>query len=124
MRALTRGERQASAGIIAGLIGLLCLLGASLGLNLKHAHDLTDLKHVIYQRCLQRTVYDQANHDSVEADAELYRQLLAIADKAPVNADPRIRLLVADQRRVIAAAADRKARAAHAGVIGSCNAYR
>jgi hypothetical protein len=124
MRALLEGQRQASMGIVAGLAGVICLLIASVGLNVKHSSDLRDLKHVIYKRCQQRQAYDQANHASIEADAELYRQLLDIADRAPRQTDPRLEVLVAEQRRVIAQAADRKAAAVRAGVIGSCNAYR
>lgn len=85
---------------------------------------LTDFKATVYERCLQRSIYDQAAHDSTAADAALYRQLLDIADQAPENPDPRVRLLIVKQRAVIAKAQQRKEAAAAAGVIGSCEQYK
>lgn len=55
MRALLRGERAASIGVMLGLLGLCCLLVASLGLNLAHHNDLDRLQRLIYQRCVQLT---------------------------------------------------------------------
>lgn len=124
MRALIEGRRQGSVGVVLGLVALLCLLGSSLGLTLAYRAQLKDLKATIYHRCLQRTAYDQANHDSVAADAELYQQLLDIAKQAPRQTDPRLAALVARQEAVIRLAQQRKAAAAKAGVIGTCQTYR
>lgn len=124
MRALTRGERQASVGVIAGLLGVLALLVSTLLLTLSYRGQLIDLKATIVGRCEQRQVYDQANNDSVRADAVLYGQLLDIADQAPEQTDPKIAALVARQRQVISDAQRRKEAAAEAGVIGSCDQYR
>jgi hypothetical protein len=52
VKALIRGERIVSAGVAAGLVGLICLLVASLGLNIKHHGDLDRLQRLIYVRCV------------------------------------------------------------------------
>lgn len=124
MRAALRGERAASFGVILGLFALLCLLTSSLGLTLAYRAQLKDLKSTIYERCLQRAIYDKANNDSVKADADLYQQLLDISEQAPEQTDPKIAALVARQVQVIRTAQQRKAAAADAGVVGSCDPYR
>lgn len=55
MRALLRGERAASIGVMLGLLGVACLLIASLGLNVAHHNDLDRLQRLIYTRCVQLT---------------------------------------------------------------------
>lgn len=55
MKALVRGQRVASVGVVAGLLAVACLLVASLGLNLKHHDDLDRLQRLIYQRCVSLT---------------------------------------------------------------------
>lgn len=124
MRALIRGERYGSVGVVLGLLALFCLLTSSLGLTLAYRAQLKDLKSTIYERCLQRAKYDKANNDSVKADAELYQQLLDISEQAPAQTDPRIQALVERQRSVIRTAQQRKATAAEAGIVGSCETYR
>lgn len=124
MRALMRGERNGSVGVVLGLFALFALLTSSLGLTLAYRHQLKDLKSTIYERCLQRQKYDLANHESVAADADLYQQLLDISEHAPQVADPRIRALVVQQQQVIRQAQQRKAAAARSGVIGSCDRYK
>jgi len=124
MRALLRGERTLTVTQVLALIGLLCLLASSLGLTLAYRAQLKDLKATIYHRCLQRQSYDQSNHDSVAADADLYQQLLDIAKQAPRPTDPLLASLAARQEQVIRLAQQRKAAAARAGVIGSCASYR
>jgi hypothetical protein len=124
MKALLRGERTLTVTQVLGLVGLLCLLASSLGLTLAYRQQLKDLKATIYTRCLQRTQYDRANHESVAADADLYQQLLDIAKQAPKQTDPVLAALVTRQEQVIRLAQQRKAAAARAGVIGSCSTYR
>ena len=124
MRALKNGERLGSVGVVLGLFALMCLLVSSLGLTLAYRMQLRDLKATIYHRCVQRQAYDRANNLSVRADADLYAQLLDIAREAPRQTDPRLATLVARQEQVIRLAQQRKATAANAGVIGSCNSYR
>lgn len=53
MKALIRGERLGTVGIVAGLFGVICLLIASLGLNIAHHSDLDRLQDLIYTRCVQ-----------------------------------------------------------------------
>lgn len=124
MKALVQGERTLRVTQMLGLFALLCLLASSLGLTLAYRAQMKDLKATIYERCLQRGTYDQANHDSVAADADLYQQLLEISEQAPKQTDPVIAELVARQEQVIRLAQQRKATAAEAGVIGSCDTYR
>lgn len=124
MRALLNGERRLSLPQFLGLVALLCLLTSSLGLTLAYRAQVQDFKRTVYLRCLQRQTYDQANHLSVAADADLYRQLLDIARQAPRQTDPRLAKLVARQEQVIQLAEQRKAAAAKAGVIGTCSRFR
>lgn len=124
MRALSRGERRASVGVVLGLVGVLALLLSTLALTLSYRGQLIELKGTIVSRCEQRQAYDRANNDSVRADAILYQQLLDITAKAPAQTDPKIVALVEEQKRVITQARDRKQQAADAGVVGSCNQYR
>lgn len=53
MKALITGQRNGTVGVVLGLAGLIFLLIASVGLNLKHHNDLNRLQHLIYQRCVQ-----------------------------------------------------------------------
>jgi hypothetical protein len=124
VRALLNGERRLNITQVLGLVALLCLLTSSLGLTLAYRQQLKDLKATIYTRCLQRTQYDRANNLSVRADADLYQQLLDIASEAPRQTDPRLAALVDRQEQVIRRAQQRKAEAARAGVIGSCDRYK
>lgn len=123
MDKLLRSERNASVGVIAGLFGVLCLLGASLALTFAYRGQIEEFRDTVYTRCLERTRIDEANLDSVKADALLYQQLLDIASRAPQQTDPALARLVAEQRRVIAEARDRKEKAAEAGVVGNCAVY-
>lgn len=56
MRALLNGERNGTVGVVAGLFALVCLLIASVGLNLRHINDLDRLQNLIYQRCITLSV--------------------------------------------------------------------
>lgn len=126
MRALLRGERQASFGVVLGLFALLCLLSSSLGLTLAYRSQLKDLKSTIYQRCLQRTTYDRANHNAVLANEDLYATLVKIAHQQPVprGTDPKLVTLYQRQVAALELAQQRAHTAAAAGVVGSCNQYR
>lgn len=123
MKALLAGETRASLGVVAGLVGVLMLLATSFALTMAYRAQIQDFKDTVYTRCLERTRIDLANNESVKADAELYQQLLDIADKAPRQANPTLAALVVEQRRVIEQARDRKEKAAQAGVIGDCAVY-
>lgn len=128
MQALLRGERTASVGVAAGLLGVVCLLVASLGLNIKHADDLDGLRATILKRCQQRLTYDTRFVRAAEGDAEFYADLLTIADRAakvrttPLTAAQQ--QLVDEQRRMLEQARDRKRAIVAEGVIGNCDAYR
>jgi hypothetical protein len=124
MRALLRGERNASVGVVLGLLALLCLLGSSLGLTLAYRHQLQDLKQTLYERCLQRQAYDESNHASVVADVQFYSQILSLQDRVPPQTDPRRQVLSEQYRDAIVAAKTRKEKAAAQGVIGTCSTVR
>lgn len=122
MRALTRGERQASVGVIAGLIGVLMLLATSLFLTLAYRTQITELQSTIYTRCLERTRYDEANAKAVKASNELYRRILAQVQAAPQQpgmADAR-----AEYVDTLTDAIDITDEAVANGTIGNCQQYR
>jgi hypothetical protein len=124
MRALLRGERVGSVGVVLGLFALLCLLASSLGLTLEYRAQIQDFKKTVYERCLQRAAYDESNHASVVADVELYQQILSLQDRVPEQTDPRRQALTREYRDAIVQAKTRKEKAAAQGVIGSCAIYK
>lgn len=124
MRALLRGERTGSVGVVLGLFALLCLLASSLGLTLDYRAQIQDFKKTVYERCLQRQTYDESNHASVVADVELYQQILSLQDRVPEQTDPRRQALTREYRDAIVQAKTRKEKAAAQGVIGSCAIYK
>jgi hypothetical protein len=89
-----------------------------------YSGQLHHFKTTIYERCLQRQAYDQSNHDSVLADVRLDTEVLHLQEQAPVPKDPKLRTLSLRYRDAISTALASKQRAADAGVIGSCAAYR
>lgn len=78
MRALIEGRRNGSVGAVLGLAGVICLLIASVGLNLKHAGDLDDVKHVLVSRCELRQAQDVRTRDDLTARIELYATLSSV----------------------------------------------
>lgn len=51
MRATFAGERQAGLGVLLGLVALIALLAASLGLTLSYRQELKDTRATLAQRC-------------------------------------------------------------------------
>lgn len=76
MRALTRGERRASVGVVLGLLGLICLLVASLGLNWKQSRDLSDVKRILIGRCEARQASDDRTRDDLRGRIDLYTAIV------------------------------------------------
>lgn len=127
MRALTQGERRASIGVLAGLLGVLCLLVSTLALTLSYRTQLIDLKDTIQQRCEARTEYDRRFVRAAEGDATFYADLLALAARADAARTepltPAMQKLVDEQEQIIAEARDRKLAIVEQGVIGRCDQY-
>lgn len=126
MRALVRGERRASLGVMLGLVGLLCLLLGTLVLTLDYRAQLTSVRQTIYTRCLQRLQYDQAAHDGQVANAKVWASLAQIAQQTPIpaDADPRVKALFEREQVAINDAKTASQKAADEGVIGGCQVYR
>lgn len=59
-RALARGERTASLGVILGLVAVMCLLIASLGLTLAYRDELKDTRNTLKQRCTTTEAFRNA----------------------------------------------------------------
>lgn len=126
MRALIRGERTGSLGVVLGLVALFCLLASSLGLTLAYRAQLKDLKVTIYHRCVQRQHYDLANHNGQVANAEVWKALAEIAEQTPIppGTDPKTVALYKAEVEAINTAKVKAQAAADAGVVGSCTAYK
>ncbi len=131
LQSLVRGERMASFGVMLGLFGVFALLIGSLSLTLLYRaeqastkSELSGLKQTIYERCLQRNGYDEANHNSVAADVVLFEEILKLSRLVPPSPDARERLLQAQYREAIVRAVSEKRAAATQGVIGVCKVYR
>ena len=127
MRALTAGERRASVGVIAGLLGVLCLLVSTLALTLSYRAQLIDLKQTIQARCEARVEYDKRFIRAAEGDQRFYADLLDVArraDKLRVEPlTPEMRALVEEQKQIVLTAQQAKAAIVEQGVIGRCDQY-
>jgi hypothetical protein len=120
----SKPPRELSTAMLFGVAAVILVSLFSVLLALSYRSDLMDLRRTLAERCETRARIDAATNESVKADALLYRQLLEIADRAPKQADPALRALVAEQRAVIREAQVRKEAAASAGTVGTCAAYR
>lgn len=110
MKALITGQRNGSVGVVLGLAGVICLLIASVGLNLKHRSDLTHLHSTIYHRCLDRQQYDQLSNAARNTEIVEWRRL---AQQQPgLSRDAYTRM------------ADAMQAAVNGQVRGGCNLYR
>ena len=127
MRALTAGERRASVGVVAGLVGVLCLLVSTLALTLSYRGQLIELKETIKARCEARVEYDRRFIRAAEGDARFYADLLDIGARAeeirvePLT--PEMRALVEEQKQIVLTAQQRKQAIVAEGVIGRCDQY-
>ena len=128
MRALTRGERRASVGVVAGLVGVLLLLISTLALTLSYRGQLNDLHETLLTRCEARVEYDKRFIRAAEGDAQFYADLLDVAERAetvrPEPLTPEVRALVEEQKQIIVTARMAKQAIVDQGVIGSCDQYR
>ena len=128
MRALTRGERNASVGVVAGLLGVLAMLVSTLLLTLSYRSQLIDLRETLEQRCAARQVVDQKINSAAEGDAKFYGDLLDVAERAeglrvePLT--PEMRALVDEQKQIVADAQRRKLALVNQGVLGGCSQYK
>lgn len=111
MRALTRGERQATVGVAAGLFAVLCLLAVSLGSVLWVYDNLQAFRDTAYHRCLARIEYDRSNQAAREAQRRFW--LAYIADEQDERR-------VESARRMVGALDDTLGRS----VPADCSGYR
>jgi hypothetical protein len=78
VRALLNGERQGGVGVVLGLVGVICLLIASIGLNIKQSRDLSAVKHTLQQRCALRQQSDARERADLQVRIDLYAGLLRV----------------------------------------------
>lgn len=127
MRTLTAGERRASVGVVAGLVGVLCLLVSTLALTLSYRAQLIELKDTIKARCEARVEYDRRFIRAAEGDARFYSDAIALVDRAAeARTEPlsvAVQKLVDDQRQMLLDARDRKRAIVAQGVIGRCDQF-
>lgn len=124
IRKALRGERPAVLTFL-GLGAVLCLLVASLALSLSYKQQAHDFQRTLYDRCLTRLQYDNANHASVAADVNLYESLLEQNARVPDSAiPPDLRDIAREQRRSIERALAEKRQAFKAGIPGDCEALK
>lgn len=124
MRALFRGDRNASLLGLLVLFGLLCLSATGLILAWHSQHVLKEFTNTVYQRCLQRQAQDQSTHDAVVANEELYERILALGRLSPDPPTPQAAELNRQYVQALETARDRNHAAAQRGVIGSCTVYK
>ena len=60
-------------GKLARDVGVLCLLAAAMALTIGYRLQVDDMRHVIYQRCMERQVYDQSTVDFRANMADTFR---------------------------------------------------
>ena len=119
MRKLTRHERQATAGVLAGLVGVLCLLAVSLGSVLHVYRSLADFRQAAHDRCVARTAFDRATNQARIVQAEEWRMLAESERTNPFIDDELRRLRVESYLRMADAVED----AVEAQVRTSCDVY-
>lgn len=125
MRALTRGERNASAGVILGLFAFLCILVSTLALTLSYRQQLTDLRELLAERCAARQVLDQRLMTAVKGDSRYYGQMLTeveTLEDLPDLTTVQLATLARQKQIIIEAKAGKDALAA-SEPSGSCSQY-
>lgn len=115
MRALFRGERRGSLGVVLGLFGLSCALIVSIGLAWHYGQELARLKSVIVIACDQRSVQDDAITAAARQDVRTFRRQAELsrvaANLPPAQQAERTRLFeeqAATNQRVVDAKPTRK----------------
>lgn len=76
MKALIRGERNGSVGVVAGLIAVAAALVVSIGLNLKQSKDLHDIKATLIDRCQARQASDARTREDLQGRIDLYAAIV------------------------------------------------
>ena len=71
-------SRHGNLGNVLTLLGVICLLIASIGLNFKQQHDLSAVKDILAMRCEERQASDDAVREDVNARLHLYDALIAV----------------------------------------------
>lgn len=123
MKALLRGERAASPLLMGALIGLFAMAVTVLILAAGYRDQFIHLKHVIYQRCQQRSAYDEASQLARRGQQHLYQQLAALDRDHPVSA-PGAAALQAARVTDYEAAIHELRRPLVVGAPRGCSAYK
>lgn len=124
MKALLEGRRNASVGIVLGLVGMLCLLAVGMGIAIYSTSNLHKLRVTLDSRCQTRQASDLRQRASLQSDVAFYTKILSLTDQAPPSATVGGRRFVAQYRAAIVQARTDKQTAAQGIVLSSCSAYR
>lgn len=120
MRALIRGERVASVGVMLGLFALFCVLASSLVLTLGYRAQVEHFKQDFYQQCVSRLAYDKSSQ-AARAQSRIYYEHMIANEEHNRFIDERLRAQrVADAREMVAALTD----TLNKTVPGGCSRYR
>lgn len=128
-------SRQASTGTVFGLVGLVCVLVASLTLTVyslvlaSHTHDQSEhFRKAMYNECQRRFAYDSAIQEKITADSQLYASLLASSEQLRASGQtlalpPAYARAQEQQIAAIKAAHAAATKAVRNGVVGRCDDY-
>lgn len=125
VRKMLRGERVAGVLTFTAIGAVVLLAATGVILAVSYVRQASDFQNTLYERCLTRLQYDNANHASVAADVDLYESLLEQNDRVPASAiPPDLRDIAREQRESIERALAEKRKAFKAGIPGDCEALR
>lgn len=124
VQSIRDGERLAGLGVVLGLLSVLCLLIASVGLTLDYRAELRETRQTIYERCLQRQAYDDAAQKARQGQVEFYEALLAISADLPPSPDPAVQAARERQTAAITEVLNDTEGALEQGVTTPCTVYR
>lgn len=121
--------------LIVGIAAILAIAASSALLGWSYKDQLSELRQTIYQRCQQRSGYDQANHEAVGGQLAYLRSQ---KQRARLNATttrdlihtfppalrPGLRAAQREQTRALNEAVRTFRHAYDSGVISNCAVYR
>lgn len=147
MRALFKGERNGSPGVVLGLMAVILLAATMAAVSIgsivvaQNANDRAkqsaqvaakavaaehELRATIVGRCKQRTVYDQRFVRDTQNDLDADKASLANALEAlklPIYQDPALRAAAMKQIAIVRKTISQKQVIVDQGVIGNCDQY-
>ena len=107
--------------VVVGLVAIFAIAGSSLILAIGYRDQLTGLRHTIYQRCQQRSAYDEAQQGTRVALRRYYAHLLANLRDNPSPQSRRFNARLERDAESVRVSLDR---ALAVGAPRGCNAYK